>query len=61
LSANETTATTVSSIFINTINQDPETWNFHTLSAYLGASVDLALDFSGSPVTNPPYIGIFNT
>ncbi len=61
LSANETTATTVSSIFINTINQDPETWDFHTLSAYLGASVDLALDFSGSPVTNPPYIGIFNT
>lgn len=61
LSANETTATTVSSIFIDTINQDPETWDFHTLSAYLGTSVDLALDFSGSPVTNPPYIGIFNT
>jgi hypothetical protein len=61
LGANETTATTVSSIFINTINQDPEMWDFHTLSTYLGTSVDLALDFSGSPVTNPPYIGIFNT
>jgi hypothetical protein len=61
LGTNETTATTVSSIFINTINQDPETWDFHTLSAYLGTSVDLALDFSGSPVTNPPYIGIYNS
>jgi hypothetical protein len=61
LSANETTATTVSSIFVDTINQDPENWDFHTLQAYLGEDVGLTLDFSGNTVTNPPYIGIFNT
>jgi hypothetical protein len=61
LSANETTATTVSSIFVDTINQDPENWDFHTLQAYLGEDVGLTLDFSGNTVTNPPWIGIFNT
>jgi hypothetical protein len=61
LSSNETTGTTVSSIFVNAISQDPENWNFHTLSAYLGVDVGLTFDFSGNTVTNPPYIGIFNT
>ena len=61
LNNNETTGTSVSSIFVDTINQDPETWDYHTLSAYLGVNVGLNFDFSGNTVTNPPYIGIFNT
>ena len=57
----ETITTNPSSIFVNTINQDPETWDYHTLSAYLGTYVGLSYDFSGNTVTDPPYIGIFNT
>jgi hypothetical protein len=52
------TTTNPSSIFVNTINQDPETWDFHTLSAYLGIDVGLTFDFSGNTVIPPPNIGI---
>jgi hypothetical protein len=50
LSANETTGTTVSSIFVNTINQDPETWDYNTLESYIGIDVGLTLDFSGNTI-----------
>lgn len=61
LGVGESVTTNLSSIFVNTVNQDPELWDFHTLSAFLGVDVGLTFDFSGNTVTNPPYIGIFNT
>jgi hypothetical protein len=61
LGTGETSGTSASSIFVNAVSQDPELWNFHTLSAYTGINVGLSYDFSGNSVTNPPYIGIFNT
>jgi hypothetical protein len=48
-------------VFLNSSSSNPENWNFKTISGYTGISVDLALDFSGVSVTNPPYIGIFNS
>ena len=61
LGSGETSGTSASAVFVNAISQDPELWDFHTLSAYLGTNVGLTYDFSGNTVTNPPYIGIFNT
>jgi len=61
LGSGETSGTSASAVFVNAISQDPELWDFHTLSVYLGTNVGLSYDFSGNTVTNPPYIGIFNT
>ena len=54
----ETITTNPSSIFVNTINQDPETWDYHTLQSYIGIDVGLTLDFSGNTIIPPPNIGI---
>lgn len=59
LSTGETSGTTT--VFRNSTSQNPENWNFVTISAYTGTFVDLPLDFSGGSVTIPPYIGIYNS
>lgn len=61
LGAGESSSTTTTSLFVNSLSSNPENWDFKTLSAITGSYVDFPLDFSGKSVTNPPYIGIYNS
>ena len=55
---------TASKVFVDTIANHPESWNYRLLAGSpaigAGIGVGISTDYGGAPVTNPPSIGIYN-